>query len=89
MKLTRSYIKSHRTKRGAWTRVQIEALGLTWPPRKGWIKKIVGQEITEENKLKFEDGKNITAADRKKLSSKTKNTKLFVICPNCGFQHEA
>ena len=47
MQLTREYIMKHRTARGAWTRAQIEALGLEWPPLQGWIDSVVGQNITE------------------------------------------
>jgi hypothetical protein len=28
-----------RTRRGAWTRKQLEALGVAWPPVKGWLKR--------------------------------------------------
>lgn len=52
----------HRTKKGAWTRYQIVALGISWPPQQGWIDKIEGHEISEENAKRFEDGKTMTAA---------------------------
>ncbi len=29
---------SIRTARGAWTKRQLENLGVAWPPRKGWVK---------------------------------------------------
>lgn len=54
MKITRKYIMDNRTERGAWTQAQIEALGLTWPPRKGWIDRVCGNEISPANQSLFE-----------------------------------
>lgn len=45
MLLTKDYILKHRTKAGSWTKSQIEALGLKWPPKSGWIKKLEGRFI--------------------------------------------
>jgi len=61
MILTRRYIMAHRTDKGAWTRPQIEALGLIWPPRKGWIDSVVGREISSENQIRFESRQGIKA----------------------------
>lgn len=33
---------------GSANRRQIEALGLTWPPRKGWLSALIGAEIAPE-----------------------------------------
>lgn len=54
--VTRDWVFEHRTKAGAWTRVQIEALGLRWPPRQGWINKVVGKRLTDEGAARFEQG---------------------------------
>lgn len=34
------HVMSIRTRRGYWTRKQIEALGVPYPPRQGWLKAI-------------------------------------------------
>lgn len=47
----------HRTPKGAWTKVQLMALGLKWPPVHGWIKEVVGKELTERQFQQF-TGKN-------------------------------
>jgi len=52
--VTRAWVMEHRTPRGAWTRDQIEQLGLTWPMRHGWIDRVSGREITEEAQQRFE-----------------------------------
>lgn len=53
MHVTREFIMAHRTVRGAWTKAQIEALGLQWPPLQGWIDSVVGQELTEAQVTQF------------------------------------
>lgn len=57
MILTNKYINSHKTESGGWTRKQIEAIGGTWPPKRGWKRKIVGREISELNAKIFEESK--------------------------------
>ena len=46
---------AHRTARGAWTRAQLQALGLQWPPLQGWIDSVVGQELTDAQVKQFKD----------------------------------
>jgi len=54
MTLTRDYIMRHRTDRKAWTRSQLEAIGVEWPPTTGWVDRAVGREITREQQRIFE-----------------------------------
>lgn len=54
MKITRKYIMQHRTEKGAWTRPQIEALGIDWPPTKGWIDRVIGKELSDDKRKAFE-----------------------------------
>lgn len=78
MILTKEYINRYRTNKGAFTQSQVEALGLIWPPEKGWINRLVGTEISEENAKVFEARKSAKglrqdAIKEKKDSSKAKN----------------
>lgn len=57
MIITKEFIMDNRTKRGAWTSAQIKALGLSYPPRKGWINKLTGREISEVQAERFINGK--------------------------------
>ena len=34
------------TTRGGYTRKQLDALGVPWPPTKGWKRKVVGRRIS-------------------------------------------
>ena len=54
MKITRDWIMQHRTARGAWTRKQLEAIGVRWPPQRGWVGLSSGQEITADQQARFE-----------------------------------
>lgn len=51
--ITRELIDQGRTDRGGWTATQINLLGLTWPPAKGWMDRVVGKEISEEDAGRF------------------------------------
>jgi hypothetical protein len=53
MKITRQFILENRTPRGAWTRLQIEALGIEWPPQQGWIEAAIGRELTADQVHQF------------------------------------
>ena len=63
--ITKEYIHKHKTSRGAWTKVQIEALGLSWPPRQGWVNELVGTMLTPDQASAFENGKTERARKKK------------------------
>lgn len=46
--LTRELILSARTKKGGFTRTQLELLGVKWPPRTPWLKRLVGTQINDK-----------------------------------------
>ena len=54
IEVCRDYIMKHRTKKGSWTKSQIQALGIEWPPRQGWIDEIIGLTISPEQQMQFE-----------------------------------
>jgi hypothetical protein len=53
MELTYALLMQHRTPKGGWTKAQLQALGLRWPPPQGWIKDVVGKELTIGQWLQF------------------------------------
>lgn len=57
VKITYDYLDKHKTAKGAWTKKQIESLGVNWPPRSGWKQEIVGEFLTQEQARSFEAGK--------------------------------
>lgn len=36
-----------------WTAKQLEQLGVSWPPQKGWRERSIGMQITEEQAAIF------------------------------------
>jgi hypothetical protein len=44
--ITKEFIESNKTAKGGWNKKQIEAIGLIWPPRKGWKKSVIGDCIS-------------------------------------------
>ena len=57
-KVTRAWIHGNKTKKGGFTKAQILALGIKYPPESGWINDIDGELISNESARLFEDGKN-------------------------------
>lgn len=54
MIVTKKYLLDNRTEKGAWTRSQILALGVNWPPEKGWQTDVIGARLTDEQAAEFE-----------------------------------
>ena len=55
--ITKEWLDSNRTAKGAFTRKQIQALGIKWPPRSGWMQSVIGEMITHEQARQFEGSK--------------------------------
>lgn len=68
MILTREYIDAHKTPAGAWTRSQMQAIGVEWPQSKGWINRVIGNEISFENAMLFEAKKSASQIKVSKMS---------------------
>ena len=49
--VTKEFIESIKTANGGYIRKQLDALGVGWPPPKGWKKEIVGASIPRETAL--------------------------------------
>jgi hypothetical protein len=80
VKITRQWLKDS-TKYGAPTRAQLEVLGISWPPRAGWLHELVGTEISDEDAKKFIECKNIHKPPQ--TYSKTRVPR-WAFCPHCG-----
>jgi len=68
MKITAEWLAHHRTKRGGWNWHQMESIGISWPLTKGWLKNVIGKEISEDQAARFVKFGHIdTKEERKKL----------------------
>lgn len=53
MVITNEWIGQHATASAGWTRAQLERIGVSWPPLKGWRQAAIGREITESDARAF------------------------------------
>jgi len=53
--VTKAFIEEFKTKNGAWTKRQLELVGVRWPPKKGWQRKVIGLQITQEAGDEFKE----------------------------------
>lgn len=51
--ITEELLAKGRSPAGGWTRAQLIAIGVDWPPIRGWKAKILGTEISEESLQAF------------------------------------
>jgi len=63
MKLTTEMIMDHRTAKGGWTNAQFAALGLEVPPRHGWLRRLVGTDVTDQQWREFVAGAGVYAPE--------------------------
>lgn len=64
MKMTHEWLHQWKTGKGGWTRVQLAAIGVPWPPKKGWLSAAIGREITDEQRRRFEEGRRHASEKR-------------------------
>ena len=57
--ITEEWLRAN-TNFGAVNAKQLKAIGLSWPPKNGWLQNMVGKVISIEEKLKFERYKKNT-----------------------------
>lgn len=52
--ITHDWIEHHATPNGAWTRAQLASLGVSWPPKHGWKRRLDGTFCTQAQRKAFE-----------------------------------
>ena len=74
IEITTDIIHAGRSKNGGWSRLQLEAIGLSWPPKPGWIESMIGCHLNPEAVQLFLDLKD------RHLEPKLKHSRLeFVV----------
>lgn len=86
-RVTLEEINAARTPRGGWTRKQLEAWGLEWPVKSGWVKRLTGDEdarvsmpgrtkqaidLARKTRLQLEEENVKLAAENERLRSALK-----------------
>lgn len=54
VKINKDFIEQYMTKNGGWTKKQLELIGVSWPPIKGW-KTSLDVEISQESANEFKN----------------------------------
>ena len=52
--VTDQWLMAHQSKAGAWTADQLAAIGISWPPAHGWKLRVIGKEISDDARVRFE-----------------------------------
>ena len=55
MIVTKDWIEQFQTPGGGWTKKQLEAIGVKWPPAKGWKDRVNGSFISDKDAVLFEE----------------------------------
>jgi hypothetical protein len=55
MIVTKEWINNNKTINNGFTKKQLSVLGVDWPPKKGWVRQCIGMEITDKQKIEFEN----------------------------------
>jgi hypothetical protein len=54
MKITKEWLRAHKTPNGGWTKAQLAAIGFRWEDKScGWVDRLVGKEITDQQAEAF------------------------------------
>jgi len=54
MKITKEWLRAHKTPNGGWTKAQLAAIGFRWEDKSvGWVDRLVGKEITDQQAQAF------------------------------------
>ena len=55
--ISEDWIHHYKSDAGGWNRRQLKAIGILWPPCRGWLKWVVGKQIIHKNARVFENSR--------------------------------
>lgn len=64
VKITRELIHGAATQYGAWTRAQLDVLGVAWPPKQGWQNRLIGMEVEDSVWAQFVANREVRKSRR-------------------------
>lgn len=62
--ITREWMDRFSSMNRGWTRRQLEALQVSWPPIRGWRRRMEGKTITEFQRIEFEQNRKVDVPPR-------------------------
>lgn len=69
--LTRENLHALASKADGFTAATIHALGVPWPPRKGWLSALIGQSIPDTQYQKALEGRCVKAKSSRRDQGQT------------------
>lgn len=76
--ITKEWFDSNRDFISGLNRAQAEAIGEGYPLKKGWKERVIGKEITLEQKQNYENAKGCVYSVRKKKVKSARTLKSLV-----------
>jgi hypothetical protein len=83
MRITREWIIDN-TKHGACNKKQLAIFGIGWPPRTGWMYKLIGRDITEDTAKEFIEAQHWSIRAKRFDSTTKPIANKWKFCPHCG-----
>lgn len=77
IQLTRQIIERAQTPNGGYTRSQLEAIGISWPPQEGWVEQKIGTFVTPSQLEKFYRIEYVKTKSDNYFSSYSKGTLTY------------
>lgn len=77
MIITKDWIMDNQTNKGSWNAKQLNAIGISWPPPKGWIGRSIGMEICDTTKERFEQLAREPAKDKINVQDQERRIKAL------------
>lgn len=74
--LTRQMIKDAQMPNGGYSRSQLDAIGVEWPPAKGWIEESIGKRIT---KKQYDDFNHIVYSENAAIQQKNEESQKRIV----------
>jgi hypothetical protein len=69
VKITEEFLNNLSRHKDGWNRLQLELLGVAWPPAQGWKQGLLGKEISEETVRRLEALRDTTPKQRRAIEA--------------------
>jgi hypothetical protein len=82
--VTEKLLLAGRTGPGGWNRLQIECLGIKWPPKKGWKSRIRGRAIPRDKAERFVALRGATSLSTSAIDEIAESVLDQLVVGKCG-----
>ena len=68
--INKDFFLDNCTEAGSWTKAQLKVLGIKYPLKSGWQRKLYGKQITEQQALEFKEAAKIFSKKTIKINER-------------------